>query len=108
MELKILAKFYRRDEFLTSLGKKIFVEIEISEVLTEKPEFPQGFKFKWLAFNRDKPTEKILFDNHIGKKPHYHIDRKEKFFTWISREHTQQMFYQEIVKKFGKIIKKID
>jgi hypothetical protein len=61
-----------------------------------------------LAFDREYPEQKILFDNHTGKKPHYHIDKKQKFFTWISREHTQKMFYQEIVKKFGELIKKID
>jgi hypothetical protein len=46
MQLKILSKFYRRDEFLTSTGKKIFVEIEWLKLDTDKPEFPQGFKFK--------------------------------------------------------------
>lgn len=91
-----------------SSGKKIFIEVEVLKLATDKPEFPQGFKFKWLAFDRDKPSEKILFDNHTGKKPHYHIDKKEKFFTWKSRKDTQQMFYQEIIKKWGNFIKKID
>lgn len=91
-----------------SSGKKIFVEIEWLKLDTNKPEFPNGFKFKWLAFNRDNPAEKILFDNHTGKKSHYHIDKKEKFFTWTSREHTQQMFCQEVVKKWGNFIKKTD
>lgn len=108
MDNEILSKFYRKDEFLTSSGKKIFVEIEIIKISTDKPEFPQGFKFKWLAFNREYPEQRILFDNHTGKKPHYHIDKKQKFFTWISRKQTQQMFYQEIIKKFGKFIRKID
>jgi hypothetical protein len=91
-----------------SSGKKIFVEIEWLKLDTDKPEFPQGFKFKWLAFDRDKPSEKILFDNHTGKKPHYHVDKEEKFFTWKSRKDTQQMFYQEIIKKWGNFIKKVD
>jgi hypothetical protein len=46
MELKILSKFYRKGEFLTSVGKRIFVEIEIIKLLTDKPEFPKGYKFK--------------------------------------------------------------
>ena len=91
-----------------SSGKKIFVEIELLKLATDKPEFPQGFKFKWLAFNRDKPAEKVLFDNHKDKKPHYHDNGKEAFFTWKSRKDTQQMFYQAIIKKWGNFIKKID
>ena len=58
-------------------------------------------KIKWIAFNRDNPNERILFDNHVGKKPHYHENGTEVFFTWISQNHAQQMFYEKIIKKFG-------
>jgi hypothetical protein len=43
----------------------------------------------------------VLFDNHHGKGPHYHINGKQVFFTWKSRQQTEQMFYQKIVQKFG-------
>ncbi|CAG8847940.1 19000_t:CDS:2, partial [Racocetra persica] len=46
--------------------------IRLIKLLTTKPEFPQGYYFKWLAFNRDNPSERVLFDNHHGKGPHYH------------------------------------
>jgi hypothetical protein len=46
MGLEILSRFYRRDEFLMSSGKKIFIEIEVIKLSVDKPEFPQGFKFK--------------------------------------------------------------
>ena len=42
-----IQRFYRREEFLTSLGKKIVVEIELFKVaLTNPIDFPQGYKFK--------------------------------------------------------------
>jgi hypothetical protein len=53
MGYEVLSRFYRKGEFLMSSGKKILVEIEIVKLLTDKPEFPQGFKFKWLAFDRE-------------------------------------------------------
>ncbi|CAG8582446.1 17558_t:CDS:2 [Racocetra persica] len=49
---KVLSKYHRQDEFLMNSGKKIFIE--------------------WLALNRDNPSERVLFDNHYGKGPHYH------------------------------------
>ena len=108
MGVKILSKFQRQDEFLMSSGKKVFVEVILLKLETDKPEFPEGYKFKWIAFNRDNPNERVLFDNHTGKKPHYHENGKEVFFTWISRKHAQQMFYQKIIEKFGNFVQKID
>ncbi|CAG8441135.1 9188_t:CDS:2, partial [Cetraspora pellucida] len=37
-------------------------------------------------FNRDNPSERVLFDNHHGKEPHYHENGHEVFFTWVSHE----------------------
>lgn len=107
MGVKILSKFQRQDEFLMSSGKKVFVEVILLKLETNKPEFPEGYKFKWIAFNRDNPNEQILFDNHTGKNPHYHENGTEVFFTWISRQHAQQMFYEKIIKKFGNFVKKL-
>jgi hypothetical protein len=46
MEVKILSKYHRQDEFLMSSGKKVFIEVILLKLETDKPEFPQGFKFK--------------------------------------------------------------
>jgi hypothetical protein len=46
MGVKILSKFQRRDEFLMSSGKKVFVEVILLKLETDKPEFPEGYKFK--------------------------------------------------------------
>jgi len=107
MVIKILSKFQRQDEFLMSSGKKVFIEVILLRLDTDKPEFPEGYKFKWIAFNRDNPNERILFDNHTGKKPHYHENGTEVFFTWKSRKHAQKMFYDKIVKKFGNFVQKL-
>ncbi|CAG8582582.1 9098_t:CDS:2 [Ambispora leptoticha] len=48
-----------------------YKEIRLVKLLTDKPEFPQGYYFKWLAFNRDNPGERVLFDNHTeAVEPH--------------------------------------
>ena len=107
MGIKILSKFQRQDEFLMSSGKKVFIEVILLKLATDKPEFPEGYKFKWIAFNRDNPSERVLFDNHTGKEPHWHENGHQEFFAWVSRQHTQQMFYQKIIQKFGKFQQKL-
>ena len=99
--MEVLTKYHRRDEFRMSSGKKIFIEVKLVKLSIAKPEFPQGYKFSWIAFNRDYPNERVLFDNHRGKKPHYHVNGKQVFFTWKSRQHAEQLFYQKIIEKFG-------
>ena len=107
MEVKVLFKYQRQDEFLMSSGKKIFIEVILLKLEIIKPEFPHGFKFKWIAFNRDNPNERVLFDNHVGKGPHWHENGHQEFFTWISRQHAQQLFYQKIIEKFGNFVQKL-
>jgi len=46
MGIKILSKFQRQDEFLMSSGKKVFIEVMLLRLATDKPEFPEGYKFK--------------------------------------------------------------
>ena len=91
-----------------SSGKRVFIKIELLKLATKKPEFPQGYKFKWIAFNRDEPDEKVLFDNHTGKAPHYHVNGKQSFFIWESRWHAQQLFYQKVIEKFGNFVQKLN
>ena len=90
-----------------SSGKKVFIELIVLKLATDKSEFPEGYKFKWIAFNRNKPYERVLFDNHIGKKPHYHENGTEEFFTWVSRKHAQQLFYKKVIEKFGNFVPKL-
>ena len=63
--------------------------------------FPQGYKLSWIVFNLATENERVLFDNHWGKPPHYHENGKEKFLEWISLEETEKLFYQMAWKKFG-------
>ena len=46
MGIKVLVKFQRQDEFLMSSGKKVFIEVILLKLETDKPEFPEGYKFK--------------------------------------------------------------
>jgi len=46
MGIKVLSKFQRQDEFLMSSGKKVFIEVLLLKLETNKPEFPKGYKFK--------------------------------------------------------------
>lgn len=67
-------------------------------------EFPEGYKFSWIAFNIEKSEQEfVLFDNHSKKPPHYHIDDKKKyvFFDWGSREKAEKLFFQKVQERFG-------
>ena len=101
MEFQLL--FHEKEKYLMTSQKEIVIEMKLFLALSPfGKEFPEGCKFNWIAFNKHNPKEKVLFDNHEGKGPHYHIDNQsETFFTWISLTHATTLFYQKITERFG-------
>jgi hypothetical protein len=95
---------YSQDKIvLTAKGYLVRIIIEVHYLPNlQLAEFPDNYKFKWMAFCLGKrPYEYIRFDNHRGKPPHYHIDEKEIFFKWTSLEETEKMFFKMVRERFG-------
>jgi hypothetical protein len=42
-----------------------------------------SLKYIELPYNLENSQERVLFDNHHGKEPHYHLDQDKKgiFFS---------------------------
>lgn len=75
----------------------------------QRKEFPQDYKFSWIAYNLENTSERVLFDNHHGKIPHYHIDKDKQgiSFAWASQEKSEKLFWEKVQKRFG-ILKNYD
>ena len=98
-------EYYRKDKFWMSSGKWVAVEMKLFRLpKIEKKEYPEDYKFSWIAFNQDDPEEKVLFDNHHGKAPHFHINGQEESFVWINLEKSLDLFYQKTIQKFGRFL----
>jgi hypothetical protein len=69
--------------------------------LPQPKEFPRGYKIKLIAYNLENSSELVRIDNYHGKSPHYHLNSKQKFFTWISLAETERLFLQLSQEKFG-------
>jgi hypothetical protein len=90
---------------ITSQGYEISLRMRLWQFSNQQSlDFPEGYKFSWIAYNVVSPQQEfVLFDNHKGKPPHYHIDDKKKyiFFTWTSRERAEKLFWQKVQARFG-------
>lgn len=95
--------------FSTKTGKTVIVIMKLRHLFDGQfgQEYPEGYKINWIAYNEDNPKERVLFDNHHGKVLHYHIDQDKKgiIFTWVSREKTEELFWEKVQKRFGNLIK---
>jgi hypothetical protein len=90
-------------KLITEQGFLISIEVELWKLPLPQPkEFPQGYKFKLIAYNLENASELVLIDNHCGKAPHYHLNEKQKFFTWVSLSETERLFLQFAQEKFGR------
>lgn len=89
-------------KLITELGFLIRIEVELWKLPLPQPkEFPQGYKIKLIAYNLENSSELVRIDNHSGKPPHYHLNGKQKFFTWVSLAETGRLFLQLTQEKFG-------
>jgi hypothetical protein len=94
--------YNRQGTFLTDKGNLIGLRMKLWQFPSaNSKDFPEGYKLSWIVFNLATENERILFDNHWGKPPHYHENGKEKFLEWISVEHAEELFYQMVYKRFG-------
>lgn len=103
--MKPVLVHYWEETIITSQGYEISLRMRLWQFPNvSSKDFPQGYKFSWIAFNVINPQQEfVLFDNHHGKPPHYHIDSKKNyaFFTWISREKAEKLFFQKVQERFG-------
>jgi hypothetical protein len=73
--------YNRKGTFLTEKGYLIGLRMRLWQFPQVKAkDFPEGYQLKWIVFNLFNKKEQILFDNHPGKPPHYHIDDHQEFF----------------------------
>lgn len=84
-------------------GKQIVVEMDLYEVSGPGAErLPGGYRFSWIAFNAQNPNERVLFDSHPPKGPHFHLDdrKNEIKIEWTSLEATERLFYRTVARHF--------
>ena len=97
--------YHIQETFVTSRDYEISLKMKLWKYVDKpRPEFPEGYKMEWIAFNLEKPDQEfVLLDNHKNKPPHHHLDDKEKqkFFPWISRPETEKMFLEMVRQHFG-------
>ena len=100
MEFQLI--FHWKEDYLMSSSQWITIEMKLVKFSNvSRKGFPHGYKFNWIAFRQDNPEEKVLFDNHHGKDPHFHVNGREEFFVWISPNQAQALFFQKVRSKFG-------
>ncbi len=68
----------------------------------ERKNYPEGYRFSWIAFDAEDPEERVLFDCHPPKGPHIHVDGEPEFlFKWKSLEQSEALFFEKVQEKFG-------
>lgn len=106
MRIRPLIIYERAKTHQTTYGYIIRIVMKLQKLPgINKKEFPQDYKFNWIAYNLENTSERVLFDNHHGKGPHYHIDkdRKDVEFIWLSRQQAETLFREQVIKRFGKL-----
>lgn len=103
--MKAALLFEGRWLFAAGAGKTIVMEMDLYELPDASPNGMLGmrYKFSWIAFERESPTKRVLFDCHAPKGPHFHIDdaKDGQAFDCTSISEAVQFFREKVTERFG-------
>ncbi len=100
--MKATLVFEGRRLFKTETGRTVVVEMDLYELNDPNPHFP--YRFSWIAFDQESPEERVLFDCHPPKKPHFHLsDGNEETFEWTSFADGVALFQKKTRERFGEL-----
>ena len=85
--------------------RRISVVMDLYKLPFSQSGYPEGYKFSWIAFDPQNPTERVLFDVHPPKGPHLHIDEDPKGvpYKWNGIKEAEEFFLEKIQERFGEI-----
>jgi hypothetical protein len=68
--------------------------------------FEKAYIFSWIAFDSDKPSRRVLMDQHQGRPCHLHIGDKKVLedLKFYHLDEAMQTFFAEVEKFFGKLV----
>jgi len=68
------------------------------------------YRFSWIAFDKEYPEQRVLFDCHPPKGPHFHVDGDDEgqSFKWTSIEDAIALFENKVTKRFGVLMEQPD
>jgi len=94
----IIAHYYSK----SNIHNHYIVELNIWQIRGNK-KFPDNIKYNLICIDT-KSGNKILFDNHVPKSNHYHINDNEYKYEFISEKKLIVDFKQLVLDKLGIII----
>lgn len=101
------ARVYRKKVSVkTILGTPLVIYMDLFQLSPPfDPLFPDGYKFSWTAFDPLNPENRVLFDCHVPKGVHYHLDQdiEGKPFQWNSLQDAESQFLEKVQERFGEI-----
>lgn len=96
--------FRHKFEITTKAGNPIVIFMDLYRLPRgAKKEYPERFKFSWIAFDPDNSARRVLFDCHGDKGPHRHLDDDEEGapFDWKGLDSAIELFFATVRNHLG-------
>lgn len=104
MDAKLI--YRRRVTRRTLENQEIRIVMDLYEIPEpERAKYPEGFRFSWIAFDVENPEQRVLFDCHPPKGPHFHVNNEPEIqIQWVSLEKTEALFFEKVQASLGNFI----
>ncbi len=85
--------------YKAKLHKRYVVELNIFQ-FSDKKKYPDNIKYRLICIDI-KTGKKVLFDNHIPKGHHFHINETEFKYDFVNEDQLIEDFQKLIYDHFG-------
>ena len=105
--MKAMCLFDEKFEMAREDGRVIVVCMDLYKVPEgETTGLPNGYRFSWIAYDPDKTQNRVLFDCHSPKGPHFHLDDEKEGtpYHWVGLVEAERYFFEVVEGHFGKLI----
>lgn len=106
--MKAVLLFESHQAFRTLTDRIIVMKMDLYELPETEliNSSSSHYRFSWIAFDKEEPAMRVLFDCHPPKGPHFHIDedKRGQSFTWSSLPAAIQLFYLKVKERFGELL----
>ena len=104
--MKAACLFKEKFELEKKDGGVVVIYMDLYQVADDaKLGLPEGYRFSWIAFDSDNPLDRVLFDCHSPKGPHFHIgnDQEGTPYQWRGLKEAEQDFFKKVEAHFGEL-----
>ena len=99
MRVESEIEFHWKEDYLMNSGQIVTVEMKLIKLLDiQKREYPEDYKFNWIAFDQDNPKKKYFLIIIMAKNHTFILMTKKNSLSEHLKKKHKNYFFKKLEK----------